>query len=401
MNNVQNQVEELISSFTKTYNQQPSWIVSAPGRVNIIGEHTDYNGGFVLPMAINKRVYIAAAPYNDVNSCDQVNLSSTAKGFAPAVFSLSEKFEKLPHTHNSWLNYPLGVISLFKNIINNQNIKLQGFNALVHSTVPLGSGVSSSAALEVATATLLESITNYTLEPIAKALLCQSAEHQYAGMPCGIMDQYISVLGKTDNLLLIDCKNNHPEYVPMSDDVLGFLIINSNVKHKLVDGEYAKRRAQCEMANKILGINLLRDVDLPTLENKKNQFDELIYRRAYHVVSENERTLKARLAIINKDWQTLGELMYKSHTSMRDDFEITCPELDYIVEIAKTIGIAGGVYGCRMTGGGFGGCAVALINKNNIDTISATINEKYQKQFNLTATIFYSSPSFGAFVHKI
>ena len=199
-----------------------------------------------------------------------------------------------------------------------------------------------------------------------KALLCQKAEHEYAGMPCGIMDQFISVMGKQDHLLLVDCRSRRPELVPMTDPAMALLVVNTNVKHELTGGEYAKRRAQCEQAAKALGVASLRDADADMLERARGRMEEVVYRRARHVVSEIERTLHAAEGVRASNWTTVGQLMYASHTSLRDDYEVSCPELDAVVEIALDIGRKDGVAGCRMTGGGFGGCAVALVRTDAV-----------------------------------
>jgi galactokinase len=281
-----------------------------------------------------------------------------------------------------------------------RNLDPGGFNALVHSTVPLGGGLSSSAALEVAMATLLEVMTGRTLDPVEKALLCQKAEHEYAGVPCGIMDQFISVMGKPDHLLLLDCRTRKPELVPMSDPSVALLITNTNVKHELGSGEYAKRRAQCEAAAKVLGVASLRDASAAALESAKGRMDDVAFRRARHVIGEIERTPRAAGEIRASKWPTAGELMYASHRSLRDDYEVSCSELDAVVDIAAGIGQKGGVFGCRMTGGGFGGCTVALVQGQAVDTISKKIGEEYEKRTGIKATMFVSRPAAGATVIK-
>jgi galactokinase len=281
-----------------------------------------------------------------------------------------------------------------------RGVKLGGFDALIHSTVPLGGGLSSSAALEVSTATLLEAITGLKLDPVDKALLCQKAEHDYAGMPCGIMDQFISVMGKKDHLLLLDCRSRKPELVPMTDPSKALLIINTNVKHELTGGEYAKRRAQCEQAANILSLPSLRDATADMLLRARGRMEDVVFRRARHVIGEIERTPHAAEAVRASNWTTVGQLMYASHDSLRDDYEVSCPELDAVVEIAQAIGTKGGVIGCRMTGGGFGGCAVALVQSAAVAPISQQIAAAYQKKTGLSATLFGSRPAAGATVIK-
>jgi galactokinase len=377
--------------FAKINRQQPSWIAAAPGRVNVIGEHTDYNDGFVFPMAIERYTVIAAAPLEGKTS--RIQLRSTS-GEGVAEIDLSQTLH--PAKKGTWYNYPLGVIAGFQS----RGIKLPAFQALIHSTVPLGGGLSSSAALEVATATLLETITGQKLDPVEKALLSQKAEHEYAGMPCGIMDQFISVMGKKDHLLLLDCRSRKTELIPMTDPSIELLITNTNVKHELTGGEYAKRRSQCEEAARVLKVKSLRDADASMLEAAKPKMDETVFRRARHVISEIERTVHAAEGVRASNWPTVGQLMYASHFSLRDDYEVGCPELDAVVDIAQSIGPKGGVHGCRMTGGGFGGCTVALVQSDQVKSISDRIATEYEKRTKIKPTIFVSRPAAGATVLK-
>jgi galactokinase len=373
--------------FTQTYGRAPQWLAAAPGRVNVIGEHTDYNDGFVLPMAIERYTLIAAAPAS--NGAKKIQLRSTLGDGAVSV-DLTQPVKPAPK--GAWSNYPVGVIAGFLA----RGVKLGGFDALIHSTVPLGGGLSSSAALEVSTATLLEAITGLKLDPVDKALLCQKAEHDYAGMPCGIMDQFISVMGKQDHLLLLDCRSRKPELVPMSDPSKALLIINTNFKHELTGGEYAKRRAQCEQAANILSLPSLRDATADMLMRARSRMEEVVFRRARHVIGEIERTLHAAEAVRASNWPTVGQLMYASHSSLRDDYEVSCPELDAVVEIAQAIGPKGGVIGCRMTGGGFGGCAVAMVNADAVPAISERIASEYERRTKIKPTLFVSRPAAGA-----
>ncbi|MCX6926662.1 MAG: galactokinase [Verrucomicrobia bacterium] len=379
------------AQFNRTYGRPPRWLAAAPGRVNVIGEHIDYNDGFVLPMAIDRYTVIAAAPSTD--GANKIQLSSTLGDGAVSV-DLSQPLKPAPK--GAWSNYPVGVIAGFLA----RGATPGGFDALIHSTVPFGGGLSSSAALEVATATLLETITGHKLEPVDKALLCQKAEHDYAGMPCGIMDQFISVMAKENHLLLLDCRSRRPELVPMTDPSMALLIINTNVKHELTGGEYAKRRAQCEQAAKTLGVASLRDVTGEMLERSREKMDPVAYRRARHVIGEIERTIHAAEGVRASNWPTVGQLMYASHCALRDDYEVSCPELDAVVEIALAIGPKGGVSGCRMTGGGFGGCAVALVRKDAVTAISERIASEYESRTKIRPTLFVSRPAAGATVLK-
>jgi galactokinase len=373
--------------FEKTFDRPPRWVAAAPGRVNVIGEHTDYNDGFVLPMAIDRYTVIAAAPPAKKRNAIRLR-SSQVDG--EAVIDLSQPLKPAPK--GAWFNYPLGVLAGFSV----RYAKPGGFDALIHSTVPLGGGLSSSAALEVATATLLEAVTGEKIDPFDKAMLCQWAEHEYAGMPCGIMDQFISVMGKPDHLLLLDCRSRISELVPMTDLSVAVLITNTNVKHELTGGGYAKRRAQCEEAARALGVPSLRDATTGLLERARPTLDPVVWRRARHVITEIQRTLQAAQAVRASDWPTAGQLMYASHCSLRDDYEVSCAELDAVVEIAQAIGSHGGVIGCRMTGGGFGGCAVGLVRAHSLPAITAAISAEYEKRTGIKPSLFVSRPAAGA-----
>jgi galactokinase len=375
--------------FAEAYGRPPRWIAAAPGRVNVIGEHTDYNDGFVFPMAIDCYTVVAAA--SGVAGSKEIRLrSSSSAGEKPVVIDLTKPLKPAPK--GTWFNYPLGVIAGFLA----KGMNPGGFDAFIHSTVPLGGGLSSSAALEVSMATVLEGITGKKLDPVEKALLCQKAEHDFAGMPCGIMDQFISVMGKENHLLLLDCRSCKPDLVPMTDPSVAILITNTNVKHELTGGGYAKRRAQCEEAAGILGLKSLRDADGAGLERARSKMDEVVYRRARHVIGEIERTVHAAEGVRASNWPTVGQLMYASHYSLKDDYEVSCPELDTVVEIAQTIGLKGGVFGCRMTGGGFGGCAVALVEASKVAAISSRIASEYEQRTKIKPTLFVSRPSAGA-----
>jgi galactokinase len=391
--NLQELAVQIAVEFEQKYNRAPRWIVAAPGRVNVIGEHTDYNDGFVLPMAIERYAIMAAdfpaSPFASAQS--QISIYDTHFDES-ATIDLSAPITKgLP----KWSNYIRGVFAGFKN----RGQKIPALDIAFMSTVPLGGGLSSSAALEVCTATLMEAVTGQ-IDPVEKALLAQKAEHDFAGVPCGIMDQFISALGREGNLLLLDCRTRQTELIPMNDPSVEFLIINTNVKHELGSGEYAKRRAECEAAAKILGVNSLRDATAEQLERAKNKMENIIYRRARHVIGEMERTVHAAEGIRESNWPTVGQLMYASHYSLRDDYEVSCAELDAVVEIAEDIGYAGGIFGCRMTGGGFGGCCVALVKSDAIENISKKIAEDYKMQTGIDATIFSSRPAAGANILK-
>jgi galactokinase len=381
--------EHIAVEFQKCYGHSPRWIVAAPGRVNVIGEHTDYNDGFVLPMAIERYAIMAA------------DTAATSEKFSIYDTQFKERATidiSAPVTKGQpkWSNYIRGVLAGFQN----RGQKIPALDVAFMSTVPLGGGLSSSAALEVCTATLIEAATGREIDPIEKALLAQKAEHEFAGVPCGIMDQFVSVLGRRDHLLLLDCRTHKTELVPMSDPSVDLLIVNTNVKHELGNGEYARRRAECEQAAKIIGVASLRDATADQLERAKGRMSEVVYCRARHVIGEIERTLHAAEGIRASNWPGVGNLMYASHASLSDDYEVSCKELDAVVEIAGAIGAKGGVYGCRMTGGGFGGCAVALVKADAVDTITDKIKADYKAKTGIEASIFSSRPASGATIIK-
>ncbi|MES1180884.1 MAG: galactokinase [Verrucomicrobiota bacterium] len=386
--NLKELAAHIAEQFAKTYGRPARWIVAAPGRVNVIGEHTDYNDGFVLPMAIERYAIMAA---------DSPSSSSSKISIRDVQFNESATIDiSAPVTKGQpkWSNYIRGVLAGFQN----RGQQIPALEVAFLSTVPLGGGLSSSAALEVCTATLIEAATGQAIDPVAKALLAQKAEHEFAGVPCGIMDQFISTLGREGHLLLLDCRSRQTELVPMNDPSVALLIVNTNVKHELGSGEYAKRRAECEAAAKILGVGSLRDATAAMLESAKGKMDEVVFRRARHVISEIARTVQAAREIRASHWADAGSLMYASHASLRDDYEVSCPELDAVVAIAESIGIKGGIYGCRMTGGGFGGCAVALVRTESVEAITRQIAADYKKQTGIGAAIFVSRPAAGATV---
>ncbi len=308
--------------------------------------------------------------------------------------SISIACPKRHPTPGHWSNYIAGVIAGFAA----RNAVPNGFQAVIESAVPVGGGLSSSAAIEVATATLLEAMTGRALDPVEKALLCQQAEHEYAGVPCGIMDQFASVMCRPDHLMLLDCRSQQIEHIPFTNPGITVLIINTNVKHELSGGEYAERRAQCESAAQKLGVNSLRDATPNQLESQRNRLSDAEYRRARHAITEIARTIDAAAAIKSSDWPRVGESMYASHQSLRNDYEVSCRELDLLVHLARNIGTAGGVIGSRMTGGGFGGCTVSLVETAKVDQIAQEVAQSYRVETGIEPSILTSRPARGAHV---
>ena len=385
---LQDLAAHVAAEFKQSFGRPPRWVVAAPGRVNVIGEHTDYNDGFVLPMAIERYAVMAAdaasAPgkitVNDIHFKETATIDISGPGIKGQP---------------KWSNYIRGVLAGFQN----RGVKVPALDIAFMSTVPLGGGLSSSAALEVCTGTLMEAATG-RIDPVEKALLAQTAEHEFAGVPCGIMDQFISALGREGHLLLLDCRTRKTELVPMSDPSVELLVVNTNVKHELGNGEYATRRAECEEAARILGVKSLRDATADQLEKAKGKMTDVVYRRARHVIGEIERTVHAAEGIRQSNWPAVGQLMYASHYALRDDYEVSCEELDVVVEIAESIGYKGGVYGCRMTGGGFGGCCVALVKADAVEAITKKIAADYKAKTGIEASIFASRPAAGATIVK-
>jgi galactokinase len=360
---------------------------AAPGRVNLIGEHIDYCDGFVLPFAIDRYVVIAATS----NDSREGRIGTTFD--KPVTLDLSKRKEP---GQPKWANYIRGVIRGFQD----RGHQIPGFDAFIVSSVPLGAGLSSSAALECAMATLLEGLLDTVLETREKGLLCQKAEHDFANVPCGIMDQFASVFGQANRLVLIDCKTGEPDLIPFENPDLTVLVSNTKVNHELSDGSYAERRKNTEDGLAIIGKDSWRDVTMADVEKDWDKLGDPVNRRARHVVGEIERTIAASKALEANDFEALGKLMAASHASLRHDFEVSCKELDLMVEIAHGIGRKGGVIGARMTGGGFGGSTVTLCESGKAEAIAAQLATEYEAGTGIKPDIFASRPSLGAHLIK-
>jgi galactokinase len=381
--------EDVARRFAVRYGHAPTWIVAAPGRVNLIGEHTDYNDGFVLPMAIDRCTVVAAG-------------RPVAHQAQPRIFwycAAMRQIATIPATGPAavgrplWSNYVRGVIAGFQA----RGLECGPLDVLMKSDVPRGAGLSSSAALEVAVATLVEAVVGLDLDPLDKARLCQRAEHEFAGVPCGIMDQATAVLARPEHLLLLDCRSLEFEHVPMSDPAVSVLIVDTKAKRTLAKSAYAERRRECAEAAHGLGVEWLRDAGCEALDHG-GHLERTLQRRARHVIGEIDRTQRAAIASKARDWAGLGRLVDASHASLRDDFEVSCAELDAVAEIARSIGPANGVYGCRMTGGGFGGCAVALVRSDDVAAVSRTIAAEYEARIGVAPGLLVSRPMGGAAV---
>ncbi len=357
---------------------------AAPGRVNLIGEHIDYCDGFVMPFAIDRYIVIAGC----ANGTSEGRITS-AIGTDIALLDLTIPEEP---GQPKWANYLRGVVRGFQD----RGHHIPGFDAYILSSVPGGAGLSSSAALECAMATFLEGLLDTRLQTREKALLCQKAEHDFAHVPCGIMDQFASAFGKPNRLVLIDCQTGEPELVPFENPDLTILIANTMVHHELSDGGYAARRKHTEDGLAIIGKSSWRDVTAADVQENWDKLGEPINRRARHVVGEISRTIAAAAALARNDFETLGPLMAASHDSLRDDFEVSCKELDIMVDIARKIGRDDGVIGARMTGGGFGGSTVTLCESRKAAEIAITLAAEYEKATGITPQIFASRPSQGA-----
>lgn len=366
-------IQQAKERFQQVFQQAPELTVYAPGRVNIIGEHTDYNDGFVMPCAINYGTAVAGRKRSDqrfnvyaadLDDWDQFSLSSAIT----------------PVAGKKWTGYVRGVVKFIQQRC--PDFK-QGADIVITGNVPLSAGLSSSASLEVAMGKFCQQLGDLPLTDTDIALIGQQAENQFVGANCGNMDQLIAALGQQDKLLLIDCRSLQTLATPIPKE-LAIMIVNSHVKHDLVTGEYNTRRKQCEQAAKFFGVKALRDVSLEQFQQQEEAlmaWDQEVAKRARHVVSENQRVLEAAAALQQGDWLKLGRLMNQSHCSMRDDFAITVPEIDYLVELAQqAIGQEGGA---RMTGGGFGGCIVAIAPLAKVEQVRQLIAENYQKQTGL------------------
>ncbi|MGI8739785.1 MAG: galactokinase [Gammaproteobacteria bacterium] len=375
----------LRDAFRARYGDEPR-LFRAPGRVNLIGEHTDYNDGFVLPMAIDREVVVAAAARDD----RRVRAFSLDLD-AAVEFDLDRPG---PKRRGSWLDYLEGVAQALEG----SGVRLTGAELAITSDVPVGAGLSSSAALEVAVGMALTSVSRANVGKLDLALAGQRAEHDYVGINCGIMDQFASALARASHALLIDCRSLEWRDIPLSTSHVCIVICDTHVKHELAISAYNTRRTECENGVALLSevlpnIRMLRDVSRADFHRHEARLPAPVRRRCRHVIIENERTLAAADALSASDFDAMGALMCASHESMRDDYEISCEELDLLVEIAMSVR---GVYGARMTGGGFGGCTVNLVAYDALDRFREVVISGYRTAARKAPTLYVSEAADGA-----
>lgn len=377
--------DAVLQTFAERFGSQPTLLARAPGRVNLIGEHTDYNDGFVLPAAIDRAIYVAARPHSDRT----VHLVSV-DFHAETTFSLYDLDDPdLP----AWSKYPRGSLWWLEN----QGYTVPGFDAVIGGDIPIGAGLSSSAAVEVVMIELGLALAGGTMAPLDKALGGVEVEHQFIGMPCGVMDQMASALGQAGHALLIDCRSLETKPVPLPQSA-SIVIMDTAKRRGLVDSEYAARREQCEAAAEILGVEALRDATLDQVEDAREKLGAVLYRRARYVVSENMRVQIAVMSLRGNALKTVGQALRESHASLRDDYEVSCTELDAIVEIANA---QPGCYGARMTGAGFGGCAVALVANEAVEDFVKAVGPAYQARTGLTPHLYVCQAAAGSEVERL
>ena len=367
---------ELLSGFLQLFGSKPELAVKAPGRVNLIGEHTDYNDGFVLPVAVNRSIGIAARGRED----QQVSLYSL--NFKEMASFPLDGFGR----DGSWADYPKGVIHEYQKL----GEYVSGFDAVVYGDIPLGAGLSSSAAFEVATAYLLAKLNRIEIKPEEMARLCQRAENLYVGVNCGIMDQFVAVLGKKGHALFLDCRDLSYQYAYIPSDEVSVVVCDSGVRRGLSDSEYNLRRSQCEQGAKRLatvlpGAKALRDISIEQFEEHQGLLPDGMRRMCRHVISENWRVKEAVVALRRGDVVRFGQLMNLSHQSLKDEFQVSCRELDLLVEIARSVD---GVLGARLTGAGFGGCTVNLVRKRSAPLLAQTVEEKYEAETGIKPAVY-------------
>ena len=377
----------VLHDFERRFGAPPTMLARAPGRVNLIGDHTDYNDGFVLPMAIDRAVWIALRPRSDAH----VAVHSLDFG-QDASFDLHDTMER----KNGWQEYVRGVAWALRASTNGSGVRC-GWEGVVAGDVPLGAGLSSSAALELATARAFAGAWNLAWNPVEMARLAQRAENQWVGVNCGIMDQLISAAGEKDHALLIDCRSLETRAVAIAPDV-SVVVLDTATRRGLVDSAYNERRARCEEAARFFSVAALRDVDQATFDARSAGMDPITRKRAKHVIAENARTVSAADALACGDAERVGTLMNESHASLRDDFEVSGPELDVMVDLARE---QEGCHGARMTGAGFAGCAVALVNSAAAPRFATSVAAEYARLAGRTPAVYLCAAAAGASLERV
>ncbi|MCF8304222.1 MAG: galactokinase [Bacteroidales bacterium] len=380
MSSAPNKITDL---FRGNFSGEPI-LVRAPGRINLIGEHTDYNEGFVMPGAIDKYIWFAL-------SLSGTETYSFLSADYEELFSIQS--DRLHIGTGSWPDYLLGVIDQFRK----RGLKISGFNCVFGGNIPTGAGLSSSAALECGLATGLNHLLDLHIDKHELVKLCQSAENEFVGVQCGIMDQFASVFGKHEHLFKLDCRTLEHHYVPFDQKHYKIVLINTNVEHSLASSEYNKRRKECEQGVGVIqqdypDIKSLRDVSVDILEKYKFHMDKKVYDRCLYVLNENRRLLEIEKVLQKGDIKRCGELMYETHHGLRDLYEVSCRELDFLVDYA---GKSGGVVGARMMGGGFGGCTINLVKKDNKESFVGKALKAYKQEFEREATFYEVSLTGG------
>ncbi|MDD5688305.1 MAG: galactokinase [Elusimicrobia bacterium] len=384
---MKNRIANLKKEFQKRFGKSGDIrIFSAPGRVNLIGEHTDYNGGYVLPIAIDRNVLVTATTNGEnILRLQSLNFEKSSTCSLDKV-TYNQK--------DGWANYPKGVVK----ILQEQGHKPKGINFLFEGNIPIGSGLSSSAAIEVVSCLAITTLSDIKIKKQNIPILCQTAENEFIGMKCGIMDQFVITYAKKNTALFIDCRSLEYEHIPLSNPGISIVIADTKKKRELVDSEYNTRREQCEEGVKILkqyltNINQLRDISSDRFEKFKNKLPFIIRQRCEHIIYENERVLNAKILLKKSMIKEFGILMNESHNSCKTLYQISCPELDTIVETAQNIK---GVLGSRMTGAGFGGCTVSLVKKESINEFTEKVSTIYKKKFQIKPEFYICNAEDGA-----
>ena len=367
---------------------QPDLVIASPGRINLIGEHTDYNMGFVFPAAIDRRIEFRIKKNDEKQICRVYSVDYEKL--------LSFSLENVRPSEEEWENYILGVIYEIQKL----GYQFTGFDCQLHSDLPIGAGLSSSAAMECGMAFAINELFDLEMSKMEIILASQRAEHNFVGTQCGIMDQYASVMGQENQALLLDCREISHEFIPLETGPYSLILLNTNVSHNLADSGYNSRKSDCETGVEMLqkaGLNIdsLRDVYIDELEDKKDILPEVVFRRCLYVVQENKRVLLAAEALKRNDLSRFGALLYQSHEGLRSQYEVSCPELDFLVDFSKS---NPSVLGSRMMGGGFGGCTINLILQEELENYTKEISTAYKKKFGINLDPIRIRPSKGTYV---